>query len=122
MSRLLRIRSETNGQVKEHFLDQCSKVSEVKQAGDCRFSFQLTDSPTAMPPSSPGQSLASRRLVSTYCEDNDSSGSEESSLSCIQSLDGWELVSKDVLKKLKGQEFLRRLQVSMSGEVTREEK
>lgn len=119
MSRLLRIRSETNGQVKEHFLDQrwSKQVTYF-----CRFSFQLTDSPTAMPPSSPGQRLASRRLVSTYCEDNDSSGSEESSLSCIQSLDGWELVSKDVLKKLKGQEFLRRLQVSMSGEVTQEEK
>ena len=75
-----------------------------------------------MPPSSPGQRLASRRLVPTYCEDHDSSGSEESSLSCIQSLDGWELVSRDVLKKLKGQEFLRRLQVSMNGEVTQEEK
>ena len=66
--------------------------------------------------------LTSRRLVPTDCEDHDSSGSEESSLSCIQSVDGWELVSKDVLKKLKGQEFLRRLQVSMSGEATREEK
>lgn len=88
----------------------------------CRFSFQLTDAPNATPPGSPGKCLTSRRLIPTDCEDHDSSGSEESSLSCIQSVDGWELVSRDVLKKLKGQEFLRRLQVSMNGEVTQGEK
>jgi len=87
-----------------------------------QFFFQLSDSPAATPPGSPGTRLKSWRLVPTDGEDHDSSGSEESSLSCIQSVDGWEFVSKDVLKKLKGQEFLRRLQVSMSGEATQEEK
>ena len=84
--------------------------------------FQLSDSPAVTPPGSPGMHLTSRTLVPTDGEDHDSSGSEESSLSCIQSVNGWELVSKDVLKKLKGQEFLRRLQVSMSGEATRGER
>ena len=87
-----------------------------------QFLFQLSDSPAVTPPGSPGTRSKSWRLVPTDSEDHDSSGSEESSLSCIQSVDGWELVSKDVLKKLKGQEFLRRLQVSMSGEATQEER
>ena len=97
----------------------------MEQTGDLfsfRFLFQLSDSPAASPPDSPGRLLTARRLIPTDCEDHDSSGSEESSLSCIQSVDGWEMVSRDVLKKLKGQEFLRRLQVSMSGEATQEEK
>ena len=95
----------------------------MKQRRDLSFSmFQLSDSPAVTPPGSPGVRLTSRTLVPTDCEDHDSSGSEESSLSCIQSVNGWELVSKDVLKKLKGQEFLRRLQVSMNGEATQGER
>ena len=37
-------------------------------------------------------------------------------------MDGWELVPKDDHRKLKGQEFLQRLQVSMRGEVDKDEK
>lgn len=96
-----------------------SFLNPPKDAGHRKL--QLSDSPAVTPPGSPGVHLTSRTLVPTVCEDHDSSGSEESSLSCIQSVNGWELVSKDVLKKLKGQEFLRRLQVSMSGEATQEE-
>lgn len=83
---------------------------------------QPSNSPAASPPGSPSTRLTSRRLLPTDSEDHDSSGSEESSLSCIQSVDGWEMVSKDVQRKRKGQEFLQRLQVSLCGEVNKDEK
>lgn len=83
--------------------------------------FQLSNSPTTSPPGSPGRHLTPRRLAPTDSEDQDSSGSEENSFSCIPSVDGWEMVPRDVHRKLKGQEFLHRLQVSMRGEVTKNE-
>ena len=66
--------------------------------------------------------MTSRRLLPTDPEGYESSGSEESSLSCIQSVEGWEMVPKDEHRKRKGQEFLERLQVSLCGEVNKDEK
>lgn len=66
---------------------------------------------------------AARRLIPIeYNEDHDSSESEESSLSCIPSVEGWDMVPKDAQRKLKGQEFLERLTVSLFGEVDKKEK
>ncbi|KAL9966761.1 hypothetical protein ACROYT_G024880 [Oculina patagonica] len=95
-------------------------LSPPRDTGQGRL--QLSNSPANSPPDSPGKNLAPRRLIPTDSEDHDSSGSEENSFSCIQSVDGWELVPKDVHRKLKGQEFLNRLQVSMRGEVNKDEK
>ncbi|KAJ7380094.1 Vacuolar protein sorting-associated protein 13D [Desmophyllum pertusum] len=94
-------------------------LSPPKDAGQARL--QLSNSPTTSPPGSPGRHLTPRRLAPTDSEDQDSSGSEENSFSCIPSVDGWEMVPRDVHRKLKGQEFLHRLQLSMRGEVTKNE-
>ncbi|XP_073236980.1 uncharacterized protein [Porites lutea] len=83
---------------------------------------QISNPPTASPSGSPRTQETSRRLLPIDYEDPDSSGSEESSLSCIQSLDGWEMVSRDVQRRQKGQEFLRRLQVSLCGEENKDER
>lgn len=83
---------------------------------------QISNPPTASPSGSPKTQETSRRLLPIDYEDPDSSGSEESSLSCIQSLDGWEMVSRDVQRRQKGQEFLRRLQVSLCGEENKDER
>ena len=113
------------GPCQRTFISQCEAIDQRESkvvTCSIRRLFQLSDSPAVTPPDSPGMHLMSRTLVPTDGEDHDSSGSEESSLSCIQSVNGWELVSKDGLKKLKGQEFLRRLQVSMNGEATQGER
>jgi len=87
-----------------------------------RGKLQLSNSPSASPPGSPSTRSTPRRLIPTDSEDHDSSGSEESSLSCIQSMDGWETVPRGDHRKLKGQEFLQRLQVSLCGEINKDEK
>ena len=83
---------------------------------------QSSNSSATSPPDSPSAQLASRRLLASTSEDHDSSGSEESSLSGIQAVEGWEMVSRDVHRKRKGQEFLLRLQVSLHGEENKSEK
>ena len=58
----------------------------------------------------------------TDSEDHESSESETSSVSCVKSADDWELVPRDAQRLLKGQEFLRRMQVSLNGEPNEEER
>ena len=54
-----------------------------------------------------------RRLIAD-AGDQDYSSSEESSLSCALSLEDWDLVPGMSARKVKGQEFLRRLKISLS--------
>ncbi|PFX22267.1 vacuolar protein sorting-associated protein 13D-like [Stylophora pistillata] len=84
---------------------------------------QASNSSAASTPDTPKRLSAAKRLIPIeYNEDHDSSESEESSLSCIQSVEGWDMVPKDVHRKLKGQEFLERLTASLSGEVDKKQK
>lgn len=84
---------------------------------------QVSNSSTASSADTQQRVPGARRLIPIeYNEDHDSSESEESSLSCIPSVEGWDMVPKDAQRKLKGQEFLERLTVSLFGEVDKKEK
>lgn len=83
---------------------------------------QLSILPDASPPSSLSTPLASRSLGPTEVEDHDSSESEESNFSCIESLDEWEVVPRDLPKRRKGKEFVRLLQLSLSEKENKYEK
>ena len=83
---------------------------------------KLSILPDASPPSSLSTPLASRSLGPTEVEDHDSSESEESNFSCIESLDEWEVVPRDLPKRRKGKEFVRLLQLSLSEKENKYEK
>lgn len=83
---------------------------------------QLSILPGAPPPMSPSMNLSSKSLNPTEILDHDvSSESGESSLSFSQPLDGCEPVPRAVSKKCKRREFLRLLQLSLSGAENRDE-
>lgn len=84
--------------------------------------FKLSILPGAPPPMSPSMNLSSKSLNPTEILDHDvSSESGESSLSFSQPLDGCEPVARAVSKKCKRREFLRLLQLSLSGAENRDE-
>ena len=84
--------------------------------------FKLSILPGAPPPTSPSINLSSTSLGPTEILEHDiSSESEESSLSFSQPLDECEPVPRALSKKCKRREFLRLLQLSMSGAENRDE-